>query len=197
MSVYPETVEQLAVASAWLTYNGSVLLFGSHAALDGGVVDALVDRVDGRRVLVCRRDRTDPRRRLGTLTALFSTVDETEAVALPPGHRRLLAESIFRAPGAEGASAPSAEELGPAVLSLLRTLSGSTPLLLIVEAVHRLDDDTRCVLEYVAEETRGSLVRMIAVEEVPGPGGPRGYAICPSPLVIIGLGPSSGSLSPN
>jgi hypothetical protein len=194
--VHPETVHQIAVASAWLRYNGSVLLFGSRAALDSGVVDTLVDGVDGRRVLVCRSAHIDPQRRLGALTALFSTVDEAEAAALPSGHRRLLAESIFRSP-ASAVPAPSAEVLGPAVLSLLRALSRSTPLLLVVEAVHRLDEDTRCVLEYVAEEARGSLVRMIAVEEVPGPGGPRGYGICPSPLVIIGPGPSFGSLSPN
>jgi hypothetical protein len=194
--VHPQTVQQLALASAWLTNNGSVLFFGSHAALDTGVVDALVECVDGRRVLICRSDHSDPRRRLGALTALFSTVGEAEAAALPPGHRRLLAESIFRSP-ASAAPTPSAETLGPAVLGLLRALSRSTPLLLVFEAVHRLDHDTRCVLEYVAEESRGSLVRMIAMEEVPGPGGPRGYAICPSPLVIIGLGPSVGVLSPN
>ncbi|GAA0903857.1 hypothetical protein Vau01_122360 [Virgisporangium aurantiacum] len=171
-----------------------MLFFGSHTATDTGVVDALVDCVDGRRVLIRRNDHTDPQRRLGALTALFSTVDEAEAATLPPEHRRLLTESIFRSPAA---AVPSAAVLGPAVLSLLRALSRSTPPLLVVEAVHRLDDDTRCVLEYMAEEARGSLVRMIAVEEVPGPGGPRGYAICPSPLVIIGLGPSFGSLSPN
>lgn len=129
--MHPEAVEQLAVASAWLTNNGSVLFFGSHAALDRGVVDALVDGVDGRRVLICRGDRTDPRRRLGALTALFSAVDEAEAAVLPPGHRRLLAESIFRSP-ASAAPAPSAEVLGPAVLSLLRALSRSTSLLLVV-----------------------------------------------------------------
>jgi hypothetical protein len=177
------------MAKAWLTCNGSVLFYGTHAVVDSAVVDALVQCVDGRRVLACRSEQTDPQRRLGALTALFSTVAEAEAAALPAVHRRLLAESIFRSPSSV-APPPSAAALGPAVLSLVEALSRSKPLLLVLEAVHLLDHETSRVLEFVAGQARESRVHMIAVEQVPGPYGPQGYVICPSPLVMIGLDPS-------
>jgi hypothetical protein len=183
---------QLAVARDWLARNGSVLLYGRHAAVASGVVDALVHGIDGRRVLVCRREHTDPERRLGALTALFSTVDEAEAAAVPPEHRRLLAESIFESP-APGAATPSVAELGPAVLSLLRTLSSSTPLLLVLDAVHRLDHKTRGVLGFVTDRADGLPIHVIAVEQVPVPSTPQGYPVCPAPLVMIQLCPSFGA----
>jgi hypothetical protein len=186
------TVQRLAVARDWLAHNGSVLLYGRHAVAGGGIVDALVHGVDGRRVLDCRREHTDPQRRLGALTALFSTVDEAEVASVPPEHRRLLTTSIFAAP-APGAAVPSTAELGPAVLSLLRTLSRSTPLLLVLEAVHRLDRETRGVLEFVAVRADGLPIHMIAVEQVPDPSTPKGYPVCPSPLVMIRLCPSFGA----
>jgi hypothetical protein len=190
------TVEQLGLARAWLARDGSVLLYGGHDAVPSAVLDALVHGVDGRRVLVCRREHTDPERQLGAVAALISTVDEAEVAAIPPGHRRLLTESIFGSP-APGAATLSAAVLGPAVLSLLRTLSRSTPLLLVVEAVDRLDHNTRSVLEFVADGADGLPIHMIAVEQVSGPSTPQGYRICPSPLVMIGLCPSFGVPSLN
>jgi hypothetical protein len=186
---------RLDMARAWLACHGSVLLYGTQAVLDSALVDTLVDGIDGRRVLVCRREHTDPERRLGALTALLSTVDEAEVAAVPSGHRRLLAESILNPPAA-GAT-PSTAALGPAVLSLLRTLSRSTPLLLVVEAVHRLDHATLGVLEFVADKADGLPIHVIGMEQSPGPSAPQGFLICPSPLVMIRLGQPVGTPSWN
>jgi hypothetical protein len=192
----PVTVDRLGVAKSWLTHKGSVLFYGTPAATNNADIDALIRSIDDRRLLVCRSEHTDPERRLGALTALLSTVDEAEAAALPPGHRRLLAESIFRPP-ASAAPTPFAAVLGPAVLSLLQTLGRQSPLLLFLEAVHRLDHETVRVLEFVAGMAHESPVHMIAVEQVLGRSGPQGCAICPPPLVMIRLDSAPLSTSSN
>jgi hypothetical protein len=189
MSESELTVRHLNMARFWLMRNGSVLFYGSPATVDGSAVKTLIHGADGRRVLSCHRGDTDPDRPLFALTGLLSSVNETDVAWLPPAHRKVLGDLIFRHPSAAG-PAPSVRALGPAVLSLLRALTRSGPLLLVLDAVHRLDRETRAVLTFVAERVDELPIHMVAVEEVTDSATPEGHPLCPPPLVMIRL--SSG-----
>lgn len=186
MSETELTVRHLDMARSWLMRNGSVLLYGMPAAMDDVAVHELSHRAIDHRVLSSHAGYADPDRPLRALTGMFSSVHEGEAAGLPPAHRRTLAEWIFRpAPGVR--HVPSVSVLGPAVLSLLQVLSAATPLLLVLEAVHHLDRETRGVLRFVAERADGLPMHVLAIEEVPGLSAPMGHSLCPPPLVVIRL----------
>jgi hypothetical protein len=184
------------MARSWLVRNGSVLIYGMPATTDRAAVIALIDDANGRRVLSCLVGHTDPLRPLHALAGLFSSVAEAELAALPPAHRRTLTEAVFR-PSPTTRQTPPVTVLGPAVLSLLRVLSRSAPLLVVIEAVHRLDGDTRAVLRFVAERADDLPIRMVAVEEVRGVSAPAGHPLCPPPLVMIRLPQPLDAPSPN
>jgi hypothetical protein len=182
MSELALTVRHLNMARFWLMRNGSVLFYGMPATVDGTAVKTLIHGANGRRVLTCHRAHTDPDRPLRALIGLLSPVDEAEIAALPPAHRGVLTDLMFRR--AHGPT-PSVGELGPAVLSLLRALSRSAPLLLVLDGVHRLDRETRAVLTFVAERTDELPIHMVAVEEVHDSSTPGGHPLCPPPLLMI------------
>ena len=188
MSESTLTAGHLDMARSWLVRNGSVLFYGMPATMDDTVVNDLIHATSGRRVLSCHGGHANQDRPLGALIDLFSSVDEHEAAALPPADRRILAESIFR-PRSPTAPAPPLSDLGPAVLGLLRTLGRATPLLLVLEAVHRLDHETRHILQFVAERADRLPIVTVAVEDVRGLATPEGYQLCPPPLVMIRLSP--------
>jgi hypothetical protein len=188
MSESQLTASHLDMARSWLVRDGSVLFYGTPAAIDATTVNDLIHVVGGRRVLSCHGGHSDPDRPLGALIALFSSVDEHEAAALEPEERRLLAESIFR-PASRDAPAPSSADLAPAVVSLLRELTRVQPLLVVLEAVHRLDRETRHVLQFVAERADKLPIITVAVEDVRGLANPEGYQLCAPPLVMIRLSP--------
>ena len=190
MSESELTVRHLDLARSWLTRNGSVLLYGTQAALDDAAARELVDGAIDRRVLSSYAGHADPDRPLRALTGLFSAVHEGEAAALLPAHRRTLAEWVFH-PTPAVRHVPSVSVLGPAVLSLLRALAGSTPLLLVLEAVHGLDRETRGVLRFVAERAGDLPMHVLALEEVASLSTPLGHSLCPPPLVVIRLPPPS------
>jgi len=195
MSESELTVRHFDLARSWLMRDGSVLLYGMPAAVHDTAAHDLVDGVTDRRVLSSHAGHTDPDRPLYALTGLFASVHEAEAAALPPAHRRTLAEWVFH-PVPSVRHVPSVSVLGPAVLSLLRALGAETPLLLVIEAVHRLDRETRGVLRFVAERADDLPLHVVAVEEVPGLSAPLGHSLCPPPLVVIRIPPSSEPPSP-
>jgi hypothetical protein len=195
MSESELTVRHLDLARSWLTRNGSVLLYGTPAAMHDAATHELVDGAIDRRVLGSYAGHTDPDRPLRALAGLFSSVREGEAAALPPTHRRTLAEWVFH-PSPAVRHVPSVSVLGPAVLSLLRALAGSTPLLLVLEAVQELDRETRGVLRFVAERAADLPMHVLAVEQVSGLSAPLGHSLCPPPLVVIRIPPPSEPPSP-
>jgi len=191
MSETELTVRHLGLAGSWLMRNGSVLLYGVPAAAQDAAIDELAGGVFDRRVLTSQAGHADEDRPLRALSGLLSSVREGEAAGLPPVHRRTLAEWVFR-PAPAVRHVPSVSVLGPAVLSLLRALGNVTPLLVVLEAVHRLDRETRGVLRFVAERAGDDLpMHVLAVEEVPGLCAPMGHSLCPPPLVVIRLPPPS------
>jgi hypothetical protein len=188
MNEFPLTAAQLDVATSWLVRNGSVLFYGTPATIDDTLVDDLIHVANGRRVLRHRGGQADPDRPLGALIGLFSSVDESEAAALLPEQRQVLAESIFR-PASPAAGGPAGAPRGPTGQSHLHSLSRSTPLLLVLDAVHRLDRESRRALQFVAQKANDLPVVVLAVEDVPASRTPEGYRLCPSPLVMIRLSP--------
>jgi hypothetical protein len=188
MTEFTMMASHLDMARSWLVRNGSVLFYGMPATIDGAAVNDLIHAADGRRVLSCHGAHADPERSLGSLIGLFSSVGESEAAALALEHRRILADAIFR-PAAPEAPTPPVDVLGPAVLGLVSALSAAKPLLLVMEAVHRMDRETRRVLQYVAERADELPIIMVAVEDVRGSATPEGHRLCPPPLVMIRVSP--------
>jgi hypothetical protein len=184
MSESELTERHLEVARSWLARNGSVLFYGKPGTTGGHAVNTLLRWINRRRVLTCPGGHTDPDRPLYALAGLLSSVGAAEVAPLTSADRRILADSIFRSAVAAGPVPPTAA-LGPAVLSLLRVLSASVPLLLVIEAVHRLDRESWATMKFVAERSAELPVHMVAVEEVHGPAVPEGRSLCPPPLVMI------------
>jgi hypothetical protein len=181
----PIRIRQLEVANDWLHSGGSVLFYGPAGFGASAVLDEVVAVTAGQyRVLRCSEPPATPQRPLRSLASLLSCVKAEELDNLPEEHRRVLTES---ASGRIEDRLHANSAVVRAMLMLVRLLTGSGPLLLVIDQVERLDRDSSNVLRFVATHVDGLAVQMVAAEEMRMTFPPVGHRLCPPPLLMVAL----------
>ncbi|WP_345637680.1 AAA family ATPase [Rugosimonospora acidiphila] len=166
---------------------GSVLLVGPAGIGKSTVLSSLAaDRPESR---VLRASAAEVESGLPYLTLLdLFTGALAEHGSLLPGHlRAALDAALLRTV----APATPQDELAVrlAVLELLRVLAALSPVLLVIDDLHWVDEPSAGVLRFVARRLSGLAVQMIATER--SDGSSRHVDLCPEPCTELSLGPLS------
>jgi DNA-binding CsgD family transcriptional regulator len=175
------------VARAQLSEAGSVLAVGPAGIGKSTVLSVLAAERPDARVLRASAAEVESGLPYLTLLDLF-TAPLAEEGSLLPGHlRAALDAALLRTV----APATPQDELAVrlAVLELLRVLAAQSPVLLVIDDLHWVDEPSAGVLRFVARRLSGLAVQMIATER--GSGFSRHADLCPQPCLELPLGPLS------
>jgi hypothetical protein len=184
--------DRLQIAGEWLTCGGSVLVFGPPNVGKSTAIELLA-ATSPRRVL--RYTATGPGTGPGTdpgteglgtgtavtysaLRALLSAVTSTELGTLP--HRQRAALTAL-----DDVELPT---IRTATLNLLRTMSLTTPVLLLVDDVQDLDEGSSAVLAFIAQRVEDVPVTTLSAERVVAGQLPAHRHLSASPLLVVRLG---------
>ena len=140
---------------ASLVFEG-VAGIGKTAILATVVEDA---RVDGVAIRVCRCGESDATWAFAGLGDLFEGLDGCLWSGLPVVQRRALSSALLLSDGP--VSGFGNHVVGVAVLGVLRLLSRSGPLILVVDDVQWLDASSRSVLSFALRRLQDEPVRLI------------------------------------
>lgn len=144
----------------------------------------------GARILFSRPGPSETRLTYAGLLDLLEAVEDDVFAALPLPQRRALDAALLRA-DPEG---PSADQLSIATgfLSVLRTLSISTPVVLVIDDIQWLDGPSRHVLEFAMRRLETERIGLIAAARLDAHApsrAPFGQALAPERVRQIKLGP--------
>ncbi|HEY2670042.1 MAG TPA: LuxR family transcriptional regulator [Rugosimonospora sp.] len=179
--------DALQVAREQLADTGSVLVIGPAGIGKSTVLGNLAAERPEARVLRASAAEVESGLPYLTLLDLF-TGALAEQGSLLPGHlRAALDAALLRTV----APATPQDELAVrlAVLELLRVLAAQSPVLLVIDDLHWVDEPSAGVLRFVARRLSGLAVQMIATER--GSGSARHADLCPQPCTELSLGPLS------
>ncbi len=146
----------------------------------------------GARILFSRPGPSETRLTYAGLLDLLEAVEEDVFAALPLPQRRALDAALLRAEP-EGPSADQ-RSIATAFLSVLRTLSIATPVVLAIDDVQWLDGPSRHVLEFAMRRLENERIGLIAAAridaDVPNRA-PFGHALATERVRQVKLGPLS------
>lgn len=144
--------------------NGSatMLIEGTAGIGKTTILQTAVRRADelGARILFSRPGPSETRLTYAGLLDLLEAVEDDVFVALPVPQRRALEAALLRA-DAEGPSADQ-RSIATGFLSVLRTLSISKPVVLVIDDVQWLDGPSRHVLEFAMRRLESERIGLIA-----------------------------------
>ena len=123
-------------------------------------------RARGLEVLACRLGEAETKLSFAGLTDLLDRVGDAEFRALPDPQRTALEVALLRR--APGSAPPDPRAVSLAVLTLVRTLSRSRPVVLAVDDAQWLDPATASVVSYVARRSAGMPVGMLVAVRTVG-----------------------------
>ena len=186
--------DRLNVARDWLASGGSVLFFGPPDAGKSAALDVLVAAARACRVLQCHAARPDAVAPYGCLARLLSSITWRELEGLGTAQRDLLAEVLAHQVAAVPAAVNSVRR---AALDLVRTLSGTQPLMLSIDDTQRLDAPSAEVLRFIATRVEDLPVRLAVAECVTGDLLPKARSLCPMPLLAVRLAPLTTAAGPD
>jgi hypothetical protein len=194
MSEYPTAADRqwrVDRAGGWLRIGGSVLFLGNTSPDEStAMLTAIAAQSGAYRILRCGADPARRDRPYHVLADLLATVTDRDLAPLPEAQRAVLSGTPFR-------DAPQADYFSPAgvrlaVLNLCRRLARTGPLLLVLDKLHHVDHETTDVLRFLARAAAGLPVQLLATEQLTSTTRSTGHGVCPSPLLVLGL----GSLTP-
>ncbi len=113
--------------------------------------------------LVCRPAAAEVRLSYAGLADLLSEVHPNAFARLPQPQRRALDAALLRAGDVDPAPDPRAVAAG--VLSLLRELAETMPVLLAIDDGQWLDEPTRRVLEFAVRRCRGPVATLVTLRD--------------------------------
>lgn len=151
----------------------------------------------GVRVLDARPTPAEAGLAFAGLHELLRDVDEAAIDAIPAPQRRALDAALYRddAPGEvlDDAPPPEAGAIAVAMLSLLRALAASGPLLVAIDDVQWLDPSSRAPLRFAIRRLQGAPVGALVTLRVEddGDGVDDGWTTTDDPATRIELGPLS------
>lgn len=124
----------------------------------------------GYRVLACRPVESEAQLGFAALEELLATTPEAAFVELPGPQRQALEVALLRRDaGAEAAPHPRAVALG--ALGVIRTMAGTTPVVIAVDDAQWLDRPSAGVLEFIARRLEREPVVFVLAQRSAVPGG--------------------------
>jgi hypothetical protein len=177
------------IARDWLIAGGSVLIYGQARAGKSTLLDSVVAAAQPPRILRCTPPRAGSDLPFFGLADLLSGLSEAELGLLPPAQQRILTSVLRRVATPSGDASPVAVPL--AALRTLRILAEATPVLLVVDDLQWLDHATAEVLRFVASRVVDLPIWLAAAERSPRDRPPVGRALCPAPLLMVGMDPAA------
>jgi len=129
---------------------GGLLLLGDPGIGKTTVWQAAIQRAKERRVrvLASRPGPSETRLTFAGLGDVFSSVGDDVLQQLPPPQRRSLEVALIRTDPVDKQRSPDQRSIATALLSVLRSLSQQSPLLVCVDDLQWLDPSTWSVLEF-------------------------------------------------
>ncbi|HEY3033326.1 MAG TPA: AAA family ATPase, partial [Streptosporangiaceae bacterium] len=171
-----------------LAAGSSVLLAGVAGIGKSTVLAAAVGQVvgTGARVLRCAPARADAGLSFLALADLLEPVPAELFDRLPAVPRRALSAALQR--GQAPAAQPEPLAVRLAVRQVLRELAASGPVVLAIDDLQWVDQDSAQVLAYAFGRLGGSGLRVLATERVEA-GRPRLRSLLPTGAVELAVGP--------
>ena len=178
----------IGTARRTLTDRQGVLLHGPAGIGKSVLVASLVASSDARlrpsgTVLHCSPAEEDARLPFAGLVDLFARVPESCLTALAPEPRLALRAALLRGEVPDGHRGRLAVRI--AVLDVLRTLATTGPVLLILDGLQWLDEQTVEVLAFVVRRVVDLDVRVVAAERVADGEQPERPHCCPPGTVEL------------
>ncbi|MFI6405664.1 AAA family ATPase [Streptomyces sp. NPDC050548] len=184
--------ELIGTARTELTDRQGVLLHGPAGIGKSVLVAALVASSDAHlqpsgTVLHCSPAEEDARLPFAGLVDLFARVPESCLDALAPEPQLALQAALLRGEVPVGDRGGLAVRV--AVLDVLRTLAATGPVLLVLDGLQWLDEQTAEVLAFVVRRVEGLDVRVVAAERVADGEQPERPRCCPPGTVELPVPP--------
>ncbi|MFJ8060350.1 AAA family ATPase [Streptomyces sp. NPDC096142] len=184
--------ELLDTARAELTDRHGVLLYGpagigKSVALAALVASSAAQVQPPVTVLHCSPAEDDARLPYAGLVDLFARVPESCLEGLAPETRTALRTALLR--GGTPAGGRSELAVRVAVLDVLRALTATGPVLLVLDGLQWFDEPTAEVLAFVVRRIEGLDIRVVAAERVPDGGQPERQHCCPPGTVELTVPP--------
>ena len=172
--------------------SATLLIEGTAGIGKTTILQTAVRRAEehGARVLSSRPGPSETRLTYAGLLDLLGAVEEDVFAALPLPQRRALDAALLRA-DAEGPSADQ-RSIATGFLSVLRTLSISTPVILVIDDIQWLDGPSRHVVEFAMRRLENERIGLIAAARIDAETPsrtPYGPALSPERLRHVRLGP--------
>ncbi len=179
--------DALSQIRSWLAGGSSVVVYGPAGIGKSTVLAAMATRPSD--VLVLRAAPVEVESGLPylTLVDLFDGVGADEMAGLPGHLRAALDSALLR--GTEPAGVQDQLAVRLAVLELLRTLASRRPVLLVLDDLQWVDQQSAGVLGFVTRRLEGAGVGMLAAERVDAGATPGHLELCPDPVHELELGP--------
>nr|WP_245771502.1 LuxR family transcriptional regulator [Actinacidiphila guanduensis] len=138
---------------------------------------AAAETARGTRVLRCSPAPADAELPYLGIIDLLARVPREILGQVPPGLREALPIAVLHGRGAAGR--PNELAIRLAVLEVLHLLAAMAPVLVVVDGLQWLDEQSAAVVAFAARRIEGDRIAVAAAERTPEGGRPAGARLCP------------------